>query len=100
MFNTAELYADILSEFAEMQAIVSDPDEIEAETRLVRWRAYQREWAREKRARLTKTASRFCLCCGKALEPGARRPRLYCGPACLMKKRRVLENSSILIAGE
>ena len=100
MFDSATLRADILADFDEVQAMSCDVENIWADLRASKWRAYQREWARAKRAKLAKYPPKVCLYCGKELEPGARRPRLYCGPACKMKRRRMLQNSSIQIAGE
>lgn len=100
MFDSAALRADILADFDEVQAMTCDVDGIWADIRANRWREYQREWVREKRAKVAKYPPRFCLCCGKRLDPGKRRPRLYCGAACKMRKRRMLQNSSIRIVGE
>ena len=100
MFDLAELHAGILEDFADVQAMVCQVDDIWAERRANKLREYQREWVREKRAKLAKYPPRFCLCCGKLLEPGARRPRLYCSGKCQKKKSRMSENSSIRIVGE
>ena len=100
MFDSAALRADILADFDEVQAMTCDVDGIWADLRAAKWREYQREWARAKRAKLAKYHPRFCLCCGELLQPGARRPRLYCGATCRKKKERASQNSSIQIAGE
>lgn len=93
MFDLAELQAGILEDFAELQGIVSDPDDIQSEIRAVKWRRYQREWIQAKRARLAKYPPRFCLCCGKVLPKHTTgRKRHWCGESCRCKFRRNNDN--------
>lgn len=93
MFDSAALRADILADFDEVQAMTCDVDGIWADIRANRWREYQREWVREKRAKVAKYPPRFCLCCGKALpQHTIGRKRNWCGESCRCKARRNHDN--------
>ena len=89
MFDSASLRADILADFDEVQAMSCDVENVWADLRASKWRAYQREWVRAKRARLAKYPPKVCLCCGKELpKQTTGRPRDWCGESCRCKFRR------------
>lgn len=93
MFDSAALRADILADFEEVQAMSCNVEEIWADLRANKWREYQREWVRAKRAKRAKYPPRFCLCCGKALpKQTTGRERRWCGESCRCRARRNRDN--------
>lgn len=89
MFDLAELREGILGDFAEAQAMVCQVDDVWAEQRANKWREYQREWVRAKRAKLAKYPPKVCLYCGKEIpKQTTGRTRDWCGESCRCKFRR------------